>query len=299
MNAVTTNAVNRDHRRPAEQQRHRGGQPAPARGGHPARVGMAGGDGLGQRGGGRPDTHPAATLVDDAGDHGQPGEIGGAIAHQPHRHHRRGRLSPMAAHGDRGEGDVDVDGGQPAGRGQPRHRRRSLPRRLTTGQQHLADTHAEVQHLQHLGVRRHVRADRAQQVSGRRPAAQQVVRLAAQRIAKPAREATIRAVPPPTSGRLPLRSINRTASSRDAADGGDPTSAARSAPAGTSAIRRRPRDDQVVGRPVQVAGGAHQRADHDRRRAREQRDRHVERDRRPPPRTRSGTGRAAWRASSR
>jgi hypothetical protein len=118
---------------------------------------MPAGDGLGQRGGGRLDAHFLANnLVDDAGDHGQPGEIGGAVAHEPHRHHRRGQLSPVATHGDRGEGDVDVDGGQAAGCGKPSHRRRGLPNRFATGQEHLSDTDAQVEHLQHLSVRWHV-----------------------------------------------------------------------------------------------------------------------------------------------
>jgi hypothetical protein len=151
---------------------------------------MARGYGLGQSGGGGLHVRsPGDYPVDDPGDHREPGKIGGAVAHEPHRGHRGGHPSLVAAHGDRVEGDVDVDGGQPAGHSQPRHRRRGLTHRLATGQEHLSDTHAQVQHVQHPGLRWHVRPDGSQQVSGRRPAAEQVARLTAQRVAEPAGEA--------------------------------------------------------------------------------------------------------------
>ena len=77
------------------------------------------------------------------------------------------------------------------------------------------------------------------------------------------------------------RAISRSASSRDSADGGEPHIRR---PFGscrnqTETHADDARDDQVVGGPVQVAGRADQRTDHERGGAGEQRDRHVERDR--------------------
>ena len=60
--------------------------------------------------------------------------------------------------------------------------------RLAAGQQHLPDPHAQVEHLLHVRVRGHVRADRPHQVDGRRAAVQQLVGLAAQCVADAAGE---------------------------------------------------------------------------------------------------------------
>jgi hypothetical protein len=55
----------------------------------------------------------------------------------------------MAADGDRGEGDVDVDRDQTAGVCQARHRGRRVRSGLAAGQQHLTDLQAQVEHLEH------------------------------------------------------------------------------------------------------------------------------------------------------
>jgi hypothetical protein len=116
---------------------------------------------------------------------GQPGEVQRPVADQPHRRHRRRRVPAVAAHGDRGEGDVDVHAGQPDAARDPQHRRGRLVGALPAGQQHLPDLHAQVQHLLDVRIGGHLGPDRPQQRRGRRSGVQQAVRLAAQRRAHP------------------------------------------------------------------------------------------------------------------
>ena len=117
--------------------------------------------------------------------------------------------------------------GRPERRGHAEHRVRRLLGGLTAAQQHLADAHADVQHLLHVGVGRNGRADRAQQVGRGRAAPQEVLRLPAHHAAEPARQATHTAsltdADPPRSSR-PSLAIDQPHGlvARDAADGGEP-----------------------------------------------------------------------------
>ena len=88
------------------------------------------------------------------------------------------------------------------------------------------DLHAQVEHLLAPRVRRDGRSDGPQQLGRRGAAAQHVLCLSAHRTAEPARQPThtssLADAPSMPQAACCWRSISRTASSRDTADGGEP-----------------------------------------------------------------------------
>ena len=245
MSAVTTNAVAAMTGGPPSSSASAAGLPRPAHGGHPARVRVVGRDGLGQRGLRGTDAQPFALHPrDDAGHRGQPGEVGGAVAHQPHRGERRGELAAVAAHGDRVERDVDVDGGQAerraSGASSPRSppRARRCPAAPRPTRMQTSSTCCTCASEGTAGP-----TGRSSSAVGGPPRN----RSCASRRTAPRNLRVSRSIQGSVADALPSRqaaccwrSISRTASSRDAARRRRrPTCVVRSAPAGTTATPRR------------------------------------------------------------